>query len=64
MGLEVPMGFVERLPDAAEIRLAVGGARNGSGLRWPLLVRVITAIVTRAPIAADPRATAMVEPLK
>ena len=28
------MRFVERLPDAAEIRLAVGSALNGSGLRW------------------------------
>ena len=32
MGLKIPMCFVERLPDSAEIRLTIGGARDGSGL--------------------------------
>ena len=30
MGLEIPMGFVERLPDAAEVRFAVRGARRAT----------------------------------
>ena len=35
MRLQVPVRFVVGLPDAAEVRLAVGRARHGSGLRWP-----------------------------